>query len=378
MKLTTSLICTVFSVLLILSASSWARIKLVALPEREATVIRLDNPSATLLEEERVLTLQGGLNKVDFSWKGVQILPDSIRLTVLEQPQAVTVLSVSYPPNEQALVWEIASPTGQQVRVRISYLLNKIDRLVTYQAVVRKDESNLDLNSFLVLRNFSGENLLDSRFQLDYGEAFESAILSGETKRMQFFTAKKLPIKKRFTFDAAKLPWDPKQVSDNVGIPVHYELENTTENGLGKHALWDGKARLYGEDGHGSRLFLGEDNAKFTPVGQALKLTIGKSRDVVVTQRQMSKQRFNERRNAKRNRVVLYDTKETMRVEIENFKEQAVFVTLKEPMPKEWEIKKASNPYKREHNQEITFDISVHPKDKVVVTYSYYRRNIRR
>ena len=43
------------------------RIKLVALPERAATVIRLDNPYATLIEEERVLTLQKGLNKVDFS-----------------------------------------------------------------------------------------------------------------------------------------------------------------------------------------------------------------------------------------------------------------------------------------------------------------------
>ncbi|KHD07049.1 hypothetical protein PN36_24560 [Candidatus Thiomargarita nelsonii] len=376
MKLTTYFIfMTVFSLLLI--ESSWARIKLVALPEREATVVRLDNPSATLLEEERVLTLQKGLNQVDFSWKGVEIRPDSIRLTVLKQPQAVTVLSVSYPPNEQALVWEFASPSGQQVRVRISYLLNKIDRLITYQAVVRKDESNLDLSSFLVLRNFSGENLPASRFQLDYGEAFESAVLSGETKRMQFFTAKKLPIKKRFTFDAAQLPWDPKQVGNNVGIPVHYELENTTDNGLGKHALWDGKARLYGEDGQGSTLFLGEDKAKFTPVGQPLKLIIGDSRDVVVTQRKMSQQRLNERRNAKRNRVVLHDTEETMRVEIENFKEQAVFVTLKERMPAEWVMKKASHSYQREHNREIHFDIAVPAKDKVVVIYSYYRRNIR-
>jgi hypothetical protein len=194
---------------------------------------------------------------------------------------------------------------------------------------------------------------------------------------MQFFTAKKLPIKKRFTFDAAKLPWDPKQVGDNVGIPVHYELENTTDNGLGKHALWDGKARLYGEDGHGSTLFLGEDKAKFTPVGQPLELTIGKSRDVVVTQRKMRQQRLNERRNAKRTQVVLYDTEETMQVEIENFKEQAVFITLKEPMPFEWEMKDASHSYLREHNREIIFEIAVPAKDKVVVTYSYYRRNIR-
>jgi hypothetical protein len=372
-----SIIIASLLALLLISQPTWARIKLVALPERESTVVRLDNPTATLLEEERVLTLQKGTNQIDFSWKGVQIQPDSIRLTVLEQPAPVNLLSVSFPPNEQALVWEIASPTGQQVRVRISYLLNNIDRLVTYQAIVRKDESNLDLTSFLVLRNFSGENLPATHFQLDYGDAFDSQVLSGETKKMQFFTANKLPLKKHFTFDAAILPWDPKQVGHNVGIPVHYELQNTPDQGLGKNALWDGKARLYSEDGHGSTLFLGEDNAPFTPVGQPLKLTIGDSRDVVVTQRKMVEQRINERRNSKRNEVILYDTDETMQVEIENFKEQPALVTLKEPMPAEWEMHDHSHPYKREHNQLITFDIAVPAKQKVVVKYSYYQHHVR-
>ncbi|MEZ5671382.1 MAG: hypothetical protein R3E08_02985 [Thiotrichaceae bacterium] len=101
---------------------------------------------------------------------------------------------------------------------------------------------------------------------------------------------------------------------------------------MGKHALWDGKARLYQEDGHGSTIFLGEDNVAFTPVGQPMQLTIGNSRDVVVTQRKMSEQRINERRNNE-NKVVLYDTEEVMQVEIENFKNLPAAVTLKEPMP---------------------------------------------
>jgi len=75
-----------------------ARIKLVALPERADTVIRLDNPQATLIEEERVLTLQKGLNKIDFSWRGVNVDEDSIRLQVLSHPKKVKLLNVSYPP----------------------------------------------------------------------------------------------------------------------------------------------------------------------------------------------------------------------------------------------------------------------------------------
>jgi len=373
----TSTLLLIFTTLWLIPQAPWARIKLVALPEREATIVRLDNPQATLLEEERVLTLQQGTNQIDFAWKGVQIDPDSIRLTVLEQPQPVTLLSVSYPPNEQALVWEIASPIAQPIRVRVSYLLNNIDRLVTYQAVVRQDESKLNLTSFLILRNFSGEDLPPTRFQLDYGGTFESASLSGETKRIQFFQANQIPIEKHFTFDAARLPWEPKQVSNNVGIPVYYQLENTTSQGLGKHALWDGKARIYSEDGHGSTIFLGEDQASFTAVGQPLKLTIGDSRDIVVTQRKLSEKRINERRNHDKTEVILYDTQEAMQVEVENFKNKAAFVTLKEPMPEEWEMMEHSHPYQRESNQLIIFDIQMPAKQQVTMTYSYYRRNVR-
>ncbi|UCH07744.1 MAG: hypothetical protein JSV55_01735, partial [Deltaproteobacteria bacterium] len=105
----------VAAVLLLLMSSAEARIKMVALPERGKTIIRLDNPQATLIEEERVLTLQKGRNHVDFSWKGVSIDPDSIRLTVLTTPDKVNLLSVSYPPNEAALVWEISSVDASEV-----------------------------------------------------------------------------------------------------------------------------------------------------------------------------------------------------------------------------------------------------------------------
>ena len=69
------------------------------------------------------------------SWNGVAIDPDSIRLTVLDHPDRVTLLNVSYPPNENALVWELSSTEASQEKVRISYLLTAIDRLITYKAV---------------------------------------------------------------------------------------------------------------------------------------------------------------------------------------------------------------------------------------------------
>ncbi|MHC4278945.1 MAG: hypothetical protein ACYSUJ_02170, partial [Planctomycetota bacterium] len=303
-------------VLLLMSIGvAQARIKLVALPERAATVIRLDNPQVTLIEEERVLTLQKGINKVDFSWKAVSIDADSIRLQVLDHPEKVILLNVSYPPNEAALVWEISSDS--------------------------------DLKSYLVLRNFSGEDFDKANVLLDYGESFEQGINHEETKQMLFLKAAEVPVTKVWKFDAGQLPWDPEQLENqNVGIPVSYRIRNDSKSGLGEFALWGGKARLFQDDGHSSTIFLGEDVTGLVPVGEKTELYIGDSRDIVVTQRKMKEERINIRRNNSNN-IILYDTDEIITAKIENFKDGPAVLTMIQHIPGEWDMKDCNIKYKK-------------------------------
>ncbi|MCP4256120.1 MAG: hypothetical protein GY774_01175 [Planctomycetes bacterium] len=370
--------------LLTISAVSHGRIKLVALPERAATVIRLDNPRATLIEEERVLTLQKGLNKVDFSWKAVSIDADSIRLRAVEHPGNVTLLNVSYPPNEAALVWEISSDGDYAENVRISYLLSNIDRLITYKAVADKAETAVDLKSYLVLRNFSGEDFDKARILLDYGESFEQGIDHEETKQMLFLKATKVPITKIWTFDAAKLPWDPEQLENrNVGIPVSYRIVNNTQSGLGKFALWGGKARIFQDDGHESTIFLGEDITSMVPVGEKTELYIGDSRDIVVTQRKMEDTQINKRYNNDRSpKLVLYDTNEIITAKIENFKDSPAVLTMIQHIPGQWDMRKCNIPYKKKNATTLEFEITLPartgngPTTKEL-TMHYNRRNLR-
>jgi hypothetical protein len=358
------IILTTVAVLLVCSAMSQARIKLVALPERAATVIRLDNPNATLIEEERVLTLQKGLNKVDFSWKGVSIDVDSIRLKPLDHPKNVTLLSVSYPPNEAALVWEISSDSDYAETVRISYLLSYIDRLITYKAVADKPETLVDLKSSLVLRNF------------------EQGIDHEETKQMLFLKAANVPITKVWTFDAAKLPWDPEKLENkNVGIPVSYRIINDPNSGLGKFALWGGKARLFQDDGHDSTIFLGEDVTDLVPVGEKMELYIGDSRDIVVTQRQMKDARINLRRNDS-GRVVLYDTDEIITAKIENFKDGPAVLTMIQHIPGQWDMESCNFEYVKKDANTLEFEVKLAPRTETgpatkELTMHYYRRNVR-
>jgi len=369
-------------VLLAGAAVAHARIKLVALPERAATVIRLDNPTATLIEEERVLTLQKGLNKVDFSWKGVLIDVDSIRLRVLDHPGNVTLLSVSYPPNEAALVWQISSDSDYAETVRISYLLSNIDRLVTYKAIADKAESKVDLKSFLVLRNFSGEDFERARVLLDYGEAFEQGIDHEETKQLLFLKAGEVPITKVWTFDAAKLPWDPERLEDrNVGIPVSYRIVNDADSSLGRFALWGGKARIFQDDGHGSTIFLGEDVTALVPVGEKMELYIGDSRDIVVTQRKMKDARINIRKNDD-GRIVLYDTDEEITAKIENFKDSAAVLTMIQHIPGQWDMAECNLEYTKKNADTLEFEITLPARTESgpavkELKMHYNRRNVK-
>jgi hypothetical protein len=361
---------------LLLTNPAIARTKLVALPDRENTVIRLDHPESTLIQEERTLSLHKGINQIDFSWKGVHIDPDSLRLTILQHPESTRLMNVSYPPNEQALVWEIFSPDNQHEKIRISYLLSNIDRVITYEAKTNHQENRIDLSSYLVLRNFSGESFNSALFQLDYGQDFEKSILDGETRRMLFFDTTNLNIRKVFTFNAGIHPWEPEKENNTPGIPVSYELENVKNNQLGQHALWGGKARIYQSDASKSTIFLGEDMAEFTPVGQKMTLHIGDSRDLAVTQHKTTEERSNIRRN-RNDQIVLYDSNEEIRIEIENFKDTSASLKIIEPMQEEWDIKKSSHTFKHVNSKEIEFELDVPAKGKSTVIYSYVRKNIR-
>lgn len=376
------LVLSVIVGLLLAGPMAQARIKLVALPERAATIVRLDNPNATLIEEERVLTLQQGLNKVDFSWKGVQIDEDSIRLAVLDHPDAVNLLSVSYPPGESALVWEISSAGDYAETVRISYLLGNIDRLITYRTIADKAETRVDLRSYVILRNFSGEDFDHARILLDYGEAFEQGIDHEETKQVLFFKSPTIPIRKIWTFDAAKLPWDPERLENqNVGIPVSYRIVNNADSGLGQFAMWGGKARLFQDDGRGSTIFLGEDNAPLVPVGEKMELYIGDSRDIVVTQRKMRDVRINLRRNDS-DRVVLYDTDEIITAKIENFKDSPAMLTMIQHIEGQWDMASCNLPYTKRDAGTLEFEIELPSRTDAgpgvqELTMHYHRRNVR-
>jgi hypothetical protein len=375
----------------LLATSAPARVKLVALPERARVVVSLTHPDATLVEEERLVTLQKGVNKVDFSWRGVNIDATSIQVRALANPDKVVVLNTSYPPNENALVWEISSDVAREERFRISYLLAGLNREVVYRAVAEPDEKAITLRDYLRLRNDSGEDLTDAEFSIGYGPTFKKTIAHEEVLEMLSERIEALPIRKVLTWDAANLPWDPEYEKKTVGIPLSYVITNSKPAKLGTHTLLPGKTRIFiktkeqpekeGEKPGEGVAFVGEDWAPLTPVDREMKLYIGQSRDVKVTQRRTKNDRTDIRRN-QGNQDVLWNTDEIYRIEIENFKKVPVDLVIVEHIPGYWRMVENSHAQQFKKKDAFTFEYSLtlppetSGTNKTTVTFNLNRLNV--
>lgn len=362
------------ALLVALSASTPARIKLVALPDRAAISLSIEHPTENLVQEERVLTLQRGVNQIDFSWQGVSIDVSAIVLEALENPGEVRLIAIRYPPGENALVWDVYAPRAMTERVRVSYLLGGIGREVAYRAVADRDERNLRLQQHLRLRNDSGERFERIRIFSGIGDPYVTDLDAGEMRQTQV-RAVTIPFERAFIWDAATRPHDPSKELTNVGLPIQYIIENTVARSLGTVSLPRGKVRIHQDDGRGGVAFIGEDWGTHTPVTERLRLAVGESRDLTVTRKKIAENRTRERRNND-NQVVLHDLEEEYEFTIRNFRSTAAAVTILDHFDRTWSVKTSTHPYTRENSRTMKYEITVPASDSVVVRTTIARRNL--
>ncbi len=318
----------------VLSDVAHARIKLITLPLRERVEIQLDNPNATLVEEERIVPLVKGVNQVDFSWANTQIDPNTIVFRVIPRVEAkeqakpgagpldVKVLSVSYPPNEAALVWQVASSDSGSARVRISYILGNLSKSFNYRAVASNDEKTLTLSEYIRIQNLANESFGSTGLWAGFGPRFLKPIGTNETKEMLIEKYSQVPVKKTYTADPQQFGYLDRP-QNKLLIPMHYVLKNDKASQLGRAPLQYGKVRIFQEDSHGGTAFLGEDWGKFTPLDDEMRLSVGTAQDVVV-------KRTIDKNEQKRVAGNLYNRAVVVKYEIENFKDKAMTLDISE------------------------------------------------
>jgi hypothetical protein len=328
MQRTRTCLVLAIGVLTAWTTAAEARIKLITLPVRQRVEIQLDNPNATLVEEERIVPLVRGVNQVDFSWANTAIDKNTILFRMLGpgdgKKMDVKVLSVSYPPNENALVWQVASDRSGSARVRISYLLGNLTKSFNYRAVASNDEKTLDLRQYMRVVNLANEEFGSTGVWAGFGQRFQKPIGLNETMELLMENYRKVPIRKTYTCNPAEFDYLDRP-KNKLRVPMHYVLTNDKAHQLGQAPLQFGKVRIFQDDGKGTTAFIGEDWGKYTPLDDEMKLYLGVAQDIVVVRTIEKNQRH---RIAGR----LFKQEVIIKYEIENFKDQPVTLDVAESL----------------------------------------------
>jgi len=120
-----------------------------------------------------------------------------------------------------------------------------------------------------------------------------------------------------------------------------------------------GVVRVYAHDGKGAAQFVGEDRIDHTAKDETVHLNIGQAFDVTA-----------ERSQTDFRRVAKNIVESSWRVALRNAKEEAVTVSVREPISGDWEILQESDKHAKESAHEARWSIAVPPGAEKVLTYS--------
>jgi hypothetical protein len=163
------LLC-LFGLLLPLAAMA-RNVDLATVPERRTVQLTIYNSEdLTLVRESRVVTFKQGVNPLQFSWANTLIDPTSVELKFREPKTGLEVLDTTFPHDKpQTLYWNVKSDANREAAIEISYFTSGISWAADYLAIADPGEKTLRLESFVRVRNNSGEDYENAQVRLVVG-----------------------------------------------------------------------------------------------------------------------------------------------------------------------------------------------------------------
>ena len=372
----------------------------------------LSNPAALKVLEQNyeydLLTPQKLLEK--FVGKEITILKDSVEvpITILSVNQGVVynlggriftgqphnLIFPNIPKNlisHPTLVWSLENHSNAPHKLEATYLTAGISWRADYVAVLDSKDKFLDLSGWVTLDNQSGATYRNARLKLVAGDVnrvierrgaadamrvmselsakpaaspfneesfFEyhlyslqraTTINDNQTKQVNLLSADRVPITKHYVYYGSQQYLRARHgapvSTDKIG--VYLEIPNKTEQKLGM-PLPKGIVRVYKADMDGSLQFIGEDRIDHTPKDETIKIKMGSAFDIVGHRKQTDWRKLTDN---------LYEA--AFEISLRNHKEEAISVSVLEPMLSDWEILSSSHIHKKTDAHTAQFDLPV-------------------
>jgi len=338
----------------------------------------------------KLLSSFGGQIVLQKNDGGLLMIPNvsKYRFSVGELPEGLIT--------KPTLIWLVNSPSSGNQDVEVSYQTGGMKWHAEYVAVLNKDDSKLDLNSWVSIDNNSGTSFKNAHLKLVAGdvnrvqnrnvypqvngmvrvEALKSApqfqekaffeyhiynlqrpttLANNETKQISLFEASNVKATKKYFYQSGG-----NYYYNNSGgqgkVAVVMEFENAKDNNLGM-PMPEGKVRVYKSDGE-SLEFIGEDMINHTPKDEKVRLKIGDAFDITANEVQTDNKRISDK-----------VSEQAYEITFKNHKTEDVVIEVQRYLGLNWEVLNSSINYQKKDSQNIIFKVPV-PKDgKTVLSF---------
>ena len=316
------------------------------------------------------------------------------------------------------LSWELASDKPGPTRAEFSYVTHGMTWEADYNVVAPPKGNVLDLVGWVTLDNQSGKTFSNAKIKLMAGDvnkiqppmngvgagyavggmvvrsdvgqppvterSFDeyhlytlqrpTTLRDRETKQVEFVRATGIQSKAVYVYDGVKIDpqryggWNWESIRNdssygtqwNPKIWVMQEFKNSKANNLGM-PLPKGRVRFYRRDEDGQLEFTGENLIDHTPQDETLRLYTGSSFDIV-GERHRTDYRLDTNRDT---------LDESFEIQLRNHKKEPVEVRVVEHLYRwsTWEIRLASEEFKKKDSQTVEFTVQVPAQGEKTVKY---------
>ncbi len=303
------------------------------------------------------------------------------------------------------LVVELASGSAARHQLELSYLTGGLGWQADYVAGLSADEKTLDLSGWVTLTNQSGTTYRNARLQLVAGDVnrvrdelrlqpsmvmedarvkaaapmmaeerlFEyhlytlqrpTTLKENQTKQVALLDAAGVPLRKEYRLNGGSHYYQGRygDLGEKLKVAVFVEFANRKDAQLGL-PLPKGVVRVYKQDRSGQPQFIGEDRIDHTPENETVRLKLGDAFDVTANRKQTDFRKLggDSRYN--------YRFETAFEILLKNAKDEAVTVTVAEPVPGDWKMLSESHQHRKGAANAAVWEVPVPAKGETVLTY---------
>lgn len=302
------------------------------------------------------------------------------------------------------LVMSLNNAGAAQQDVELSYLTGGLGWHADYVAELDTGEDKLDLSGWVTLTNTSGTAYRNAKLQLVAGDVnrvpqamqmaaplaarkaemaadtppmreenlFEyhlysldrpTTISENQTKQVALLSATGVPVRKELLLQGGEYYYQGSygDLGQKIKVGVFIEFDNKPGTGLGL-PLPKGIMRVYKKDANDGAQFIGEDSIDHTPKNEKIRLKLGDAFDITADKKQTD---FKKLGGDTHHNFVFESAYEIL---LKNAKKETVTVTVREPIPGDWNIAQETHPHSRDGNSAV-WHIAVPAEGKITLSY---------